>query len=63
LDNLDHGCYGENKGKLLQLDDKTEIDLDVISEDQAEELEIQQWLMSLIRKVFFKLIKINGWHL
>ncbi|CAK5039535.1 unnamed protein product [Meloidogyne enterolobii] len=50
LDNLDHGCYGENKGKLLQLDDKTEIDLDVISEDQAEELEIQQWLMSLIRK-------------
>jgi len=63
LDNLDHGCYGENKGKLLQLDDKTEIDLDVISEDQAEELEIQQWLMSLIRKVFFKLIKINVCHL
>uniref|UniRef100_A0A1I8B1F7 Plus3 domain-containing protein n=1 Tax=Meloidogyne hapla TaxID=6305 RepID=A0A1I8B1F7_MELHA len=50
LDGVDHDCYGQNNGTLLQLDDKTEINLDVISEEPAEEIEIQQWLMSMIRK-------------
>jgi hypothetical protein len=47
-----HGCY-ENQEKKLQLDDKTEVQLDIISEEPAEEIEIQQWLMSMIRKVIF----------
>ena len=55
LDCLDHGCYSEDQGRKLQLDDKTVVELDIVSEEPAEEIEIQQWLMSMIRKVFFKL--------
>ncbi|KAF7635257.1 Plus3 domain-containing protein [Meloidogyne graminicola] len=50
LDGPDHGYYNDNIRTLLQLDDKSEVSFDVISEEPAMEDEIQNWLRSLLRK-------------